>query len=576
MLSKFWPFSLFRKKSEVDPLDYVREELESGRLTLEEQDEIDSTDLDLGETQEESVGNNVYELADARSSVDDDVEQSNPPTEEEPPVESVETPEDHEEQSSEKAAQPTEDTLAKDELTEEESAEEPVEETPVEEKSAEEDLQQEAELEFMSDASAAMLLKTPKGGRLLLAFMSLFMVIAVGWAYWAEVDEITRAEGSVIPSSRLQIIQNLEGGILEDLFVTEGEKVRAGQVLIQLDDTKFSSDMRGGQIEYFSELARISRLKAEVNEATPEFSAELDNYSNYVSREKALFESRRAGLMAEEDITRRQTAQSKQELVSIKAQADYLRTSYELGKQELEMTLPLADRGVVSQVELIQLKQRVNDLWGELTMAELSMPKLEQAHEEAKAREREVLLRFKEEALTELNEAEVKIRQVRESQNSLEDQVSRTLVRSPVDGVIKKINVTTIGGVIQPGMDLIEVVPLEDNLMVEARVNPKDIGFLHTGLRAVVKFTAYDFAVYGGLEGTVDHISADTIQDEKGESYYLVRVRTAENYLGTKSKPLEIIPGMRSNIDIMTGKKTIMEYLMKPILRARANALTER
>ncbi|MGY0218462.1 HlyD family type I secretion periplasmic adaptor subunit [Endozoicomonadaceae bacterium StTr2] len=561
MLAKLWAISrLWKKEPELDPLEELKEQMESGQIVFsDEESVVDPDQLEFEspkqQDEQEESGSNIVELSSARPEMDK--------AGEEQPVMS-------EDASGDERVPEAEQSAAEDESEPDEA-----DEASPEEESEQEEIP-EAELEFMSDTSAAMLLKTPRGGRMLLGFMFLFMVIAVSWAFWAEVDEITRADGTVIPSSRLQVIQNLEGGILEQLFVAEGEHVNAGQPLMQLDDTRFSSDMRGGQIEYFSELARVSRLKAEIADTLPQFPAELDNFPNYVSRELALFKSRQANLKAEQEIAARQTAQSKQELVSIEAQADYLRTSHELGKQELQMTLPLADKGVVSQVELIQLKQRVNDLGGELIMAELSMPKLEQAYEEARAREREVTLKFREEALTELNEAEVKLRQVRENQTSLKDQVSRTLVRSPVTGVVKKINVTTIGGVVQPGMDLIEVVPLEDNLLVEARVNPKDIGFLATGMRAVVKFTAYDFAVYGGLEGTVDHISADTIQDEKGESYYLVRVRTSESHLGSEDNPLEIIPGMRSNIDIMTGKKTIMGYLMKPILRARSNALTER
>ncbi|OED49118.1 hemolysin secretion protein D [Endozoicomonas sp. (ex Bugula neritina AB1)] len=428
----------------------------------------------------------------------------------------------------------------------------------------------------MSDTSAAMLLKTPKGGRILIYMMILALFSGLFWASVSELDEITRGMGKVVPSSRLQVIQNLEGGILKEMYVQEGELVEKGQPLLQLDDTRFKSTFRESAVEYYSELAKAARLKAELSGTDIKFPAELNGYQDYIQREVSIFKERSAGLRSEVEISTRQASQAKHELSASESQLEYLTTSLELGEEELSLTEPLAKQGVVSQVEMLQLKQRVNDLASERKMTELAIPKLKSAYEEALARKREFTVKFREEVVQELRETEVKLDQMTESHANMEDQVNRTMVRSPVEGIVKRININTVGGVIQPGMDLMEIVPVEDTLLIEADISPKDIGFLREGMPAVVKLTAYDFAIYGGMKGTLEHIGADTVENEKGESFYTVRVRTERSHLGTADNKLEIIPGMKTNIDIITGKKTLMDYLLKPILKSKRNALTER
>ncbi|MDE1463594.1 HlyD family type I secretion periplasmic adaptor subunit [Spartinivicinus poritis] len=432
------------------------------------------------------------------------------------------------------------------------------------------------DLDYMSDTSAAMMLKTPKGSRILLFTVLVVVIVLLIWSAWADIDEVTRGSGKVIPSTHLQVVQNLEGGILKELYVAEGDMVKKGQSLMQLDDTRFASSFRESEVEYFSLLASIARLKAEINETPLSFSNELDKFPEYKKREREIYKSRLQSMESELSIVKEQAEQVQQDLKSTQAQKKRLERSKRLLKREYEMTKPLARQGVVSEVEMIQLEQRLNDLDGELETSSLAIPKLESSFKEAKQQEQEVRLEFKEKAVAELKEAEVKLAQLKESRSSIEDQVQRTSVRSPVAGIVKKIDITTIGGVVQPGMNLVEIVPLEDTLLIEAKIRPKDIAFIRLGLKAVVKFTAYDFAIYGGLDGVVEHISADTIQDEEDESYYLVRIRTDESNLGSKEKPLPIIPGMLADVDIITGKKTVLDYLLKPILRAKQNALTER
>ncbi|MDB2384683.1 HlyD family type I secretion periplasmic adaptor subunit [Endozoicomonas sp.] len=432
------------------------------------------------------------------------------------------------------------------------------------------------ELEFMSDTSAAMLIRTPRGGRLLIYTALLALLSGIIWTNLAVLDEITRGIGSIVPSSRLQVIQNLEGGILKELYVKEGQKVEAGEELLQLDDTQFKSSFREQAVEFFGSLAKVARLKSELSGKSLVFPPALDNYDSYTSRERDIFKQRQTTLKAETSIANKQIIQAEHELSSAGAHLDFLATSYQLGAKELELTKPLAEQGVISQVELLQLQQKVNDLNSERRLIELSLPKLQAAKEEAVARKNEMLATFREEILDELKETEVILRQLVESQTGMQDQVDRTLVRAPLTGIIKKIHVNTIGGIFQPGMDMMEIVPIEDSLLVEVNINPKDIGFLRKGMKAIVKLTAYDFAIYGGMEGKVEHISADTTKNEEGESFYIVRVRTNKSYLGNNKKKMEIMSGMQTNVDIITGHKTLAQYLLKPLLRAKMNALTER
>ena len=435
---------------------------------------------------------------------------------------------------------------------------------------------QEEEMEFISDKNAALLMRTPTGGRFLIYTMLAALLIALIWASLAPLAEITRGMGVVVPSQRLQVVQNLEGGILEEIYVREGQRVTKDEPLLQLDDTRFTASYRESAVEYYSELAKAARLKAELSGQSLKFPPELNNHQDYISRETEIFNKRSDGLKGQLEIANKQVSQAQHELAASQAQLEFLQTSLELGEEELQLTRPLARQGVVSKVELLQLKQRVNDLASDKTMTELSLPRLKAAYQESMARKKELMLQFREEVVQELKETEVRLDQLTESHNALQDKVVRTLIRSPLDGIIKKIHINTVGGVVQPGADLMEIVPVEDNLLVEAQISPKDIGFLREGMKSVVKLTAYDFAIYGGLEGTLEHISADTIKDDKGESFYVVRIRTRDTHLGTKEKPLEIIPGMRTNVDIITGEKTLMEYLLKPILKAKQNALTER
>lgn len=434
------------------------------------------------------------------------------------------------------------------------------------------------DLEFVSETSSAVLIETPKGGRLLLWSVAIFLIAAVAWANWAELDEVTRGTGKVIPSTQIQVVQNLEGGILSDLFIHEGQIVEKNQILLQIDDTRFSSSLRESKLQLGTLKARAARLQAEVDgvEFVPE--KKLKNArSAAVKDELQLYYSRQKELNTTKGILEDERLQIRQELAELRAKKEKLGRSYLLVSKELKLSRPLIKAGAISEVEVLRLERQVNELQGELEAAKLAIPRARSKLSAATKKILEASLRFANEARAELNPISAELLQIQESSVTLQDRVTRTAVRSPVNGTVKQLMVNTIGGVIKPGDELVEIVPADDTLLIEAEVKPKDIAFLHPGLKTIVKISAYDYAIFGGLKGKVEHISADTITSERDdESYYLVRVRTHKTSLGTEEKPLPIIPGMLAEIDILTGKKTVLDYILKPILRAKGRAMRER
>lgn len=434
----------------------------------------------------------------------------------------------------------------------------------------------EQDLSYMSSAAGAVLQQSPRGGQQLLWSITAFFLVAIVWAALAEVDEFTRGEGKVIPSSHVQVVQNLEGGIVAEIMVREGQQVTANQVLLRIDDTRFSSSLREADVTLDQLETKAARLRAEAE--SREFTGgELKGVvPEVIGEELALYESRRREMRSRNQVLIEQVSQKRQELAELQAKHEQLQRSYSLLDSELQMTRPLADEGAISQVELLRLERQVNDLAGEMKQAKLAIPRAQSGLQEVKEKLASAELEFRVKARQELSEVLAELSRLTETSGALEDRVERTLVRSPVAGTVKQLLVKTIGGVIQPGMDIVEVVPTEDSLLVEARVRPADIAFLHPEQKAVVKFTAYDFSIHGGLKGKVVHISPDTIVDENGESFYLVRVETDQGFLGSEAQPLPIIAGMTVSVDILTGKKTVLDYILKPILKTKQLALRER
>ena len=436
----------------------------------------------------------------------------------------------------------------------------------------------EEDLEYMNSVSSAMLMKTNFSTRLMLwsAFFVILWVIT--WAYYAQIDALTRGQGKVIPSHQVQVIQNLEGGIVSEILVEEGEQVKKGDILIKIDDTSYVSTFIENKIRYNELQAKSVRLLAE-SSGTPFFASEKirKNSPKLIKHEESLYKSNLAQLQNNIMIYKRRLRQKQNELEEAQAQLEQLRISYGYISKEVEINRPLVKDGIVSEIEFLQLQRQASDIEGQIKATELSIPRLKSVIEEQKDNITEVRLKFKNTAKEAYNEAQAEMARIESANIAREDKVKRTLVRSPVDGTVKQLLVNTVGGVVKPGMDIIEIVPTQDQLVIEAKIRPADIAFLYPGQRAIVKFSAYDFAIYGSLKGTLTNISADTIVDESDkQSYYLVRIKTDKNYLGSEDKKLKIIVGMTADVDIITGKKTVLDYILKPILRAKQNVLSER
>lgn len=434
-----------------------------------------------------------------------------------------------------------------------------------------------ADIDLATDIRATILVQSPRGGQAILWVIALLTLIAFFWAYFSEVEEVTRGQGKVIPSHQVQVVQNLEGGILSEIHVNTGDLVKKDQLLLRIDETRFSSSVLENRASYLALMAKMARLQAESSDTPFKIPAEVVKEKPEIGKwEQDLYESRKRELNKTIGILQEQVTQRNQELKELRVKQDELTRTSALLQKEVEVTKPLVGQGAVSEVEMLRLERQASQMHGEIEGIKQAIPRAASKLQETNWAVEEAKLNFHNKAKAELNEVMAKLEGISASSVALEDRLNRTAVRSPVNGTIKQILVNTVGGVIQPGMNLIEIVPLEDSLMIEAQVKPADIAFLRPNQKAMIKFTAYDFTIYGGLEAELENISADSITDEKGNSFFLIRLRTTKNYLGTPEKPLPIIPGMVATVDILTGKKTVLTYLLKPALRAKHMALRER
>ncbi|KPU56946.1 type I secretion membrane fusion, HlyD family protein [Pseudomonas fluorescens] len=430
----------------------------------------------------------------------------------------------------------------------------------------------------LPEVNKALIEDAPRVVRLTIWAIIAFFVFLMLWANFAVIDEVTKGDGKAIPSSKIQKIQNLEGGIVSELFVKEGQIVEAGAPLIRLDDTRFASNVGETEADRLSMVLRVERLSAEVDDRPLNFPEDvLKAVPGQAKSEESLYISRRQQLHDEIGGLQEQLIQRQQELREFTSKQAQYRQQLGFQRQEINMSEPLVAQGAVSPVEVLRLRRAEAETRGQLDATTLAIPRAESAIKEVQRKIDETRGKFRSDALTQLNEARTDLNKAEATGKALEDRVSRTLVTSPVRGIVNKLLVNTIGGVIQPGSDLVEIVPLDDTLLVEAKIRPQDIAFLHPGQEATVKFTAYDYTIYGGLKARLEQIGADTITDEdKKTTYYVIKLRTDRSHLGTDEKPLLIIPGMVASVDIITGKKTVLSYLLKPIIRARAEALHER
>ncbi|NCC22651.1 MAG: HlyD family type I secretion periplasmic adaptor subunit [Alphaproteobacteria bacterium] len=425
---------------------------------------------------------------------------------------------------------------------------------------------------FMTDE------ELPLSRHLLLLAIVAFFVLFFLWASWATLDEVTRGDGRIIPSSEVQALQSLEGGVVDELLVREGDDVTAGQVLVRLRDAEATSDLGSNRARYLGLLASVTRLQAEAEgKESVEFPDEVvADAPQSVREELNAFRANRQRLDGQLQILRQQKAQRVQEVEELTTRISDARQVIAISQEEYDMLEPLVARGSAPRLELLQLERAMKEKQSELNSLLTALPRSRSAVQEADARIEDATSTARAEAQIELSSKLTEMRAIEETLLGLRERKGRTEIRSPVDGIIKDLKANTIGGVVRPGENIVEIVPVDDQLLVEARIRPSDIAFIYPGQPAIVKVTAYDYSIYGGLNGEVVDISADTITNEKGESFYRVRLRTEESSLDRKGEVLPIIPGMVTSVDILTGEKTVMQYILKPFIKTLGNAMNER
>lgn len=404
----------------------------------------------------------------------------------------------------------------------------------------------------------------------------LSVALLILWASLAHVDEVTRGDAKVIPSRQLQVVQSLDGGVVAEILVREGQVVDAGELLLRIDETRAVSGVNESRAQSFALKVRAARLKAiaEGGAFTPPRPADGDATEiRIVDEEQRLYDSRTSELSTMLSINRQQLAQRQEELAEVRARRNSADRGLDLAQQELNRTKPLLSSGAVSEVDILRLEREVTRFRGDVEQASAQIARVQAAIGEAQRKIQETEIGFRNEARKELSDVLARLSALSEGAVALADKVDKASVRSPVRGTVQRLLANTVGGVVQPGKDIVEIVPLDDALLLEARVQPKDIAFIRPGQNAIVKFTAYDFSIYGGLKAVVENISPDTVVDERGNAFYVVRVRTHQSNFSEK---LPIITGMTAEVDILTGNKTVLSYLVKPILRAKSMALSER
>lgn len=422
------------------------------------------------------------------------------------------------------------------------------------------------------------------------ALMSYVLIIVftslIAWAYFAQIDELARGNGKVIPTDKVQTIQSLDGGIISEIFIKEGDIISKNDPLMKIDTTRFQASLEENKQEYLALLAVQTRLEQEavidINKTLPrlKFRKEvLVDSSEYHVNEELLFKNRVNELKSTIKVLSTQKKQKEQELKEIRSTIDKLNTNLKFVEEQRTTIKKLVNKGIRSKYDLIEIEKEYSQTKGDLKTAQLSIPRSEFSIIEVDNKITEKINTFKSEASNELQKTLGQINKFEARLVGDQDKVEKTTIVSPVNGIIKHLNYNTIGGVVQSGADLIEIVPSNDALVVEAKIDPKDIAFINPSQKAIIKITAYDFSIYGGLEGKIVEISADTIVDKESKddkSYYRVLVKTDKNFLEKNGKQYPIIPGMIATVDIVTGKKTILDFILKPILKVKQDSLHER
>ena len=429
-------------------------------------------------------------------------------------------------------------------------------------------------LSWSEEADLTILEQAPLKAKMLMYCILIIMVAIITWAYFAKVDEVTRGEGRVIPSRQMQVIQSLDGGIVSEILIKEGELVKIGTPLIKIDETRAVSSLRENKGQYLALLAKQSRLKALAEGRAFSPPAEVQKEVPLVyEQEYALYNASRDELDSIVNIARDQKEQREKELIEVQFKKETAERTYESANKELAANKPLLASGAVSEIDILKLEREASRARGEIDQANAQISRTHSAISESGRKIIESQQNFRSKVRNELNETSAKLASLTETSVALTDKVNQSTLKSPVNGKVSRLFFNTVGGVIQPGKEVMEVVPTDDALVIETKVQIKDIAFLRPNQPAIVKLTAYDYTIYGTLDAVVEEISPNSTVDDKGNAYYIVRVRTLENSLGAK---LPIIAGMQAQVDILTGKKTILSYLLKPVLKAKSYAFSER
>jgi adhesin transport system membrane fusion protein len=419
-------------------------------------------------------------------------------------------------------------------------------------------------------------------GHILLGAILFVVLSFLVWSYFASLDQITRGEGKVIPSSQTQVMQSLDGGTLQEMRVREGDVVQKDQVLLVIDNSTAIHSLAELRQRYFIASAAIARLQAEIagKDSADDIAFPddiLKDSPDKVAQEKAQFMIRQSQLSSQMRTLQDQVEGRRQDIQAINTKISSSAAGLDVANQQLAILGPAVAAGAASRVDLLKAQQEAQNYKSEMANARAQLGSAKAALQEAGSKMQEAIATFKAEAAGEMAKQQSDLASVNESMKEASAKVGRTELRSPVKGTVKEIKTRTLGGVIQPAQDIMEIVPIEDSLLIEAQIRPQDRGFIAPNQKAKVKITAYDYSIYGGLEATLEQISADAIENEKKELFFRVRLRTDKNFLiGKQGEQLPIIPGMTATVDILTGNKTVLEYLLKPILKARETALTER
>jgi adhesin transport system membrane fusion protein len=435
------------------------------------------------------------------------------------------------------------------------------------------------EFAFANDVRAAREADVPRAIAMLIVILVSLVIAFIGWAAFAVVDEVARGDGKVVPALQVQTVQSLEGGIVSEILVAEGERVEKNQILVQLDETSPGSKLGEVASQRDGKLVRVARLTAEAEGLEkPQFPQEqASRVAALVEAEMASFESRKAAQQQQRQVIENQLLARREQLQELDARNSKLTASLELLDKELKLTRKLAQQGAVPEIDLIRLEREAVEARGELeeTAARrgATLAGIGEYQNRLASSDRD----FRAAARDELTRELAELRIIDETLAGVADRFERTAIRAPVRGIVNRLEVKTIGGVIAPGGAVLEIVPLDDRLVVEARIRPQDVAFIRPGQDANVKLSAYDYTIYGVLAGKVTQVSADTFSDEKtGEAFYKVIVETGQSTLKRNGQELEILPGMVATVDILTGSKTVLNYLAKPVTRVGSEALRER